>query len=303
MHKSKIVNEISIPSVERDERIGSVFNHLFRIISQTEAAESDEVIWDFTHSDFLHPFFLAPLSIYKQNSFKTITCKGKSPIIDSYHRIIAFDSTLHVDERFSDRSLEVYTRKTYTPICSFPANNVKVSDRLEQIVQRIIRAQTHYGTALQAPLSYLLSEIVCNINQHSRARDGYIFCQYLKKERALCLCIADNGNNVFGSYIRTRTMLDRVTDEAIALQYANNGYSTKGLPERGYGLRTSRDMLVNGLGGDYFMLSGSAFYRHTRSSEGAVLLPSTIVWDGTIVLLRIPIDVPQGFSLYNYLEY
>lgn len=296
------MNQIPIPSIKQDERIGSVFNHLFRIISQTEAAPSDEVIWDFTHSDFLHPFFLAPLSIYKQNSIKTITCTGKSHIIDSYHRIIAFDHTLRIDNRFSDKSLEVYTRKTYTPICSFPANDVRVADRLEQVVQQIIQAQTHYSPSLQAPLSYLLSELVCNINQHSRARQGYIFCQYLKQERALCLCIADNGNNVFGSYIRTRTMLDRVTDEAIALQYANNGYSTKGLPERGYGLRTSRSMLVNGLHGAYFMLSGSAFYRHTPTSEGAVLLPPTIVWDGTIVLLRIPIDVPQAFSLYNYLE-
>lgn len=297
------MNRIPIPSVDRDERIGSVFNHLFRIISQTEATPSDTVEWDFTQAQFLHPFFLAPLSIYKQNSFKTITLTGKSHAIDSYHRIIAFDTTLRVDERFSDKSLQVYAHKTYTPICSFPANNVRVSDRLEQVVQSIIQAQTHYPHELQAPLSYLLSEIVCNINQHSRARDGYIFCQYLSTERALCLCIADNGYNVFGSYIRTRTMLDRVTDEAIALQYANNGYSTKGIPERGYGLRTSRTMLVDGLHGDYFMLSGSAFYRHTPSSEGAVLLPPTIVWNGTIVLLRIPIDVPQDFSLYDYLEY
>lgn len=296
-----MAHKIYIPSISRDERIGSVFNHLFRIISDTEVNEDYDIEWDFKNTSFLHPFFLAPLSIYKQNCPKNIICINKNETISSYHSIISFDNTLFVDDNFS-KDLSFYDGKTYTPICSFPASNFDVSDKLEQVVQNIIKAQTNYGRELQSPLSYILSEIVCNINQHSRAKNGYIFCQYLRKERTLNLCIADNGDNIFGSYVRTRTLLDKVTDEAIALQYANNGYSTKGLPERGYGLKTSRDMLVNGLGGAYFMLSGSAFYRHMRDSEGAVLLPQSIVWNGTIVLLRIPIDVPTDFNFYNYLE-
>lgn len=298
-----MMTTIQIPSVNHDDRIGSVFNQLFSIINATELSESDVVEWDFSETDFLHPFFIGPLSIYKQSCFKKIKCCNKNTIVSSYHRAISFDATYHISGHLQDDAfLSYYRGKTYTPIFSFPANDVAISDKLEQIVQSIIRSQTHYGPSLQAPLSYILSELVCNIHQHSRARQGYIYCQYLKAEHTINLCIADDGYGILGSYIRTRTHLNEVVNDAIALQYANNGYSTKGLPERGFGLRTSRSVLVDGLGGAYFMLSGSAFYRHQKDGEGAVLLPPGIIWNGTIILLRIPIDIPKDFSLYPYLE-
>ena len=57
---------VPVPNVDRDERIGSVFNHLFNIIYQTEGNDSNAIIWDFSNTTFFHPFFLAPLVIYKQ---------------------------------------------------------------------------------------------------------------------------------------------------------------------------------------------------------------------------------------------
>lgn len=292
---------ISIPTIKLDERIGSVFNHLFRIINEMESVDDYDIEWDFKDTEFLHPFFLSALSIYKQNCRRNVICLNRSNAISSYHKTVSFDDTLFIDKNFR-ADLSVYNQKTYTPICSFVGSDASTSTIVQRVVQRIIKNQTNYGNSLQMPLSYLLGELVCNIQQHSRAKRGYLFCQYLKKERTLNLCIADNGGSVFYSYIWNRILLDKVTDDAKALLFANNGFSTKGLPQRGYGLRTSRHLLVNGLGGAYFMLSGSAFYRHTKDGESAVLLPKGLSWDGTIVLLRIPIDVPNGFSIYNYLE-
>lgn len=40
-------NVVVIPNVDRDERIGSVFNHLFRVIYQTEEIDDKDVVWDF----------------------------------------------------------------------------------------------------------------------------------------------------------------------------------------------------------------------------------------------------------------
>ena len=57
---------IEIPCVDRDERIGSAFNHLFSVINQTENCAEDKVKWDFKKSSFSHPFFLAPLALYKK---------------------------------------------------------------------------------------------------------------------------------------------------------------------------------------------------------------------------------------------
>lgn len=83
----------------------------------------------------------------------------------------------------------------------------------------------------------------------------------------------------------------------------NEGYSTKDLPDtenRGFGISTSKSMLVDGLKGAFFMLSGGAFHRHDSNVNVFIKLPETINWNGTIILMRIPVTVPANF---NYLKY
>lgn len=65
-------NIIEIPNVPCDDRIGSIFNHLFHLMHATESVECNKVIWDFQHVRFLHPFFLFPFSIYKNSCEKVV---------------------------------------------------------------------------------------------------------------------------------------------------------------------------------------------------------------------------------------
>lgn len=296
-------NIIQIPNVSRDERIGSAFNFLFHIINDSE--ESDDTIeWDFSGASFFHPFFLAPLAIYKHRTGKRIICKNYSAIMHNYFSAIAFDTPLFVDNISSVKDkLNLYKSKTYTPICAFPASDEKVADELQSILQSIIENQTNYANSVKMPLAYLLSEIICNINQHSCSEYGYIYAQYLKKEKCIDICIADDGITVYGSYAKNAKYLKEIGDsEAKALRMANDGFSTKGSPERGFGLNTSRRLLAKGMGGDFFMLSGSAFYRLSKDRDEVVELPKTIRWDGTIVLMRIPVTLPDNFNFYNYIQ-
>ena len=94
--------------------------------------------------------------------------------------------------------------------------------------------------------------------------------------------------------------------ERAILDAALHHISTKNLPNaenRGYGLPTSKNMLVGGMGGEFFILSGGAFHRHDRNGEVTVTLPRVINWDGTIVLLKIPISVSDEFNYLNYVEH
>jgi hypothetical protein len=59
-------------------------------------------------------------------------------------------------------------------------------------------------------------------------------------------------------------------------------------------------MLVDGLNGGFFMLSGGAFHRHDSTGSDYVSLPKMMNWGGTIVLMRIPLFVPQNFNYMNY---
>ena len=71
-----MTKNIFIPNVSRDDRIGSVFNSLFTIIRESESVEAETLNWDFKNDLFLHPFFLAPLAIYKDICNKEVRCSN-----------------------------------------------------------------------------------------------------------------------------------------------------------------------------------------------------------------------------------
>ena len=86
---------VKIPNIAEEERIGFSFNNLIKVIAETECA--DAVIWDFSDVRFLHPFFLAPLTIYKNTSDKDIKCINISLRLQSYLNSICFDRMLHFE--------------------------------------------------------------------------------------------------------------------------------------------------------------------------------------------------------------
>lgn len=295
---------INIPNVSRDERIGSAFNHLFQVINFTEECKEECLVWDFSKALFFHPFFLAPLVIYRQRSGKEIECVNIPSYLKGYFDLVCFNKPLLINEDMDlRRILSPYIQRSYLPVCQFDLCRSNV-DALQTILQKAIEKQSHADAKITTPLSYFLGELICNMNQHSQGRYGYIFSQYIKKEASIDVILADDGITVYGSYVRTGKYLDRIgNNDAEALKLANEGYSTKDLPEsenRGFGISTSKEMLVDGLKGSFFMLSGGAFHRHDLNGSAFIKLPDSIYWNGTIILMRIPVNVPTGF---NYLKY
>lgn len=71
---------------------------------------------------------------------------------------------------------------------------------------------------------------------------------------------------------------------------------------RGYGISTSKRMLVEGMKGAFFMLSGGAFHRYENGTNDYIDLAGQFYWHGTIILLRIPTKTPEGFNYIDYLE-
>lgn len=299
-----MANVITIPNVDRDERIGSAFNHLFQVIQYTEAHCSKEFCWDLKSISFMHPFFLAPLSIYKQMCEKSVTCCNKPSWLDNYLKLTCFEEPLVISDSASlCERMEKYVSKTFLPVCRFDLHKNNIDD-LQTILQDVMRKQSHSDSRITMPLSYLLGELIDNMNEHSKGKHGYIYSQYLKREGCLDLVLADDGITIFGSYMDSGKYCEEIGgDESVALKLANEGRSTKNLPDaenRGYGISSSKDLLVNGLHGSFFMLSGGAFHRYDCNGSVFVRLPNDIFWNGTIILMRIPVEVPSDFDFYKY---
>lgn len=289
----------SIPNITRDDRIGSVFNELFSVIHNTE----DRSVWNFKGTEFLHPFFIAPLAIFKDCCECTITCNGMSNKMKNYFNVIHFEKIYDASNLRNKEVLESYLTKSYIPISRFLIKNNDI-DKVQEVLQSVIQEQHSISLKMQTPISHLLSELVGNISEHSCSKYGYLYCQRIQKE--LYIVIADAGKTIYNSYIDTNKYIDVIgLDEAKALKIANDGYSTKDRPEaenRGYGISKSREMVVNGLKGGFFMLSGTAFYRHTSTGANVVNIPESFRWNGTIILLKIPIETPKDFKFYDYVE-
>lgn len=296
---------IYMPKIKQDDRIGSVFNDLFDIISLCDC--EDEIIFDFKGRTFFHPFFIAPLSIYCD----TFECRTRNINLigglQTYLDTVFFESPRIIRSASDvENIIRTYGGKTYTPICKFLTDSAD-RDLIESRIQDLIEIQTKASGQAKVPLSYLFSELITNIVEHSQSKYGYIYSQYLSTEGCVDICIADNGITILGSYVRTNKYIDDIQgNPAAALRLAVGGYSTKNLPgaeNRGYGISSSIKMLVEGLKGSIFILSGGAFYRHDKNGMTIVRLPENIEWNGTIILLRIPIkNLPADFNCYKYVE-
>ena len=89
-----------------------------------------------------------------------------------------------------------------------------------------------------------------------------------------------------------------------AIQAANRGISTKNLPDaenRGYGIITSKKMLVDGLGGNFIMMSGNALHLYNSEHIKFIEMPKDIRWNGTIIAFRVPY-INKEFQYINYIE-
>lgn len=299
-------NIVKIPRADREERIGSVFNYLYKVIGEMSSCDGD-VVWDFEGTRFFHPFFIAPLSIYRmrESEKRNIRCVNMEGLLLPYLNLIKFEEMLTLTDRIElQDALLKYQRKTYLPVCRFDLANKDV-DIMQSIMQGTIEKQKDLDVKLKTPISYLFGELICNMQQHSKSKYGYMFSQYLSQKRSLYICLADTGITLYGNYVNSMKY-DKDLDEteSSALRLAVTGKSTKnkqGLITRGFGISTNIDMIANGLKGGFFIMSGTAFYRNECGSEAYVDLPEPIQWGGTIILVRIPTDVPADFDYLKYM--
>lgn len=167
------------------------------------------------------------------------------------------------------------------------------------------RIQTlHACPHLKSALSYFISELVCNVEQHAGVDVGYGLSMYDADRNSLIIGIADGGLSIYGSYIKSQKYLNEIGDsDAQALYLAQNGYSTKNRPDaenRGYGISSNSKMIVDGLGGAFAILSGNALFYHTSEGKRIYDLPDVVVWPGTLVLAEIPVE-EREFNIYNYI--
>ncbi|WP_016777415.1 ATP-binding protein [Anaerophaga thermohalophila] len=202
-----------------------------------------------------------------------------------------------------EQLLDAYKCKSYLPLIRF--STLKNDDATQTRNNVISHANLMIGSITGMPanyksaISYLLSEISDNIVDHSRAEYGWISFQYYPQKGYLDLCIADAGIGLLQSYKKYRGEKDysHIENHLEAVEYVIKGESTKDQHERGYGVHTSREILLKGLKGKFVMFSGNGLMIDYN------LLDFQCHYDGTLVMFRIPCgNYDDNFGIYSFVE-
>ena len=190
-------------------------------------------------------------------------------------------------------------------IC-FALDDESTANVINQLKAQLSESCPALLKSLNMPLTYLFDELICNIQQHAQTEKGYAYLMYNKGADAIEILIADYGITIYGSYVAAQKHLDKLGDsDAEALNLAQNGYSVKNLPEtenRGYGISSNIKMVVDGLHGEFAALSGNALLLQVANNRKILALPPEIDFKGTMIMVRIPAQVPNGFNIYDYMS-
>lgn len=189
-------------------------------------------------------------------------------------------------------------------VCAFLLQNKDTNKIIEQIENAVCNSEEL--RPMKQIVSYFLDEMVCNMQQHSKSEKGFAFAKYNTDLRTIDLCLADKGITIYGSFIEKQLYLDLIgNSDAQALSLAKDGYSTKNLPNaenRGYGISSNAKLIVEGLGGVFSIMSGNALLLYDKTTINIFELPESIEWSGTLVIARIPVDIPESFNFYKYIS-
>jgi anti-sigma regulatory factor (Ser/Thr protein kinase) len=273
-------------------------------MAEADSSEDTDLTIDFSNTKFVSPLFVLSLLVYLSGCGKRVSIIN----INDYLLTIGMQNfgvradLMRITQFIA--FLERFSKKTYIPIIAFPAdsNNDK-KEAISSVVENKIINQSNIASNVAQGIKYMIAEILDNITEHSESPIGYIFAQAYPQKGYLDICIADQGIGLLGSYKKVPN--NEIIDDMEAMKAANRRISSKNRPEaesRGYGIWTSKRMLVEGLGGQYLMVSGNSFYHKGINLDRFISLPEGLRWNGTLVALRIPTNLNSSFKYYYYTE-
>jgi anti-sigma regulatory factor (Ser/Thr protein kinase) len=287
----------------KDDRLIDGLTPVVWIMDQMEKSVDQEVTIDFSDTRFISPVFALSFIVYLTRCGKQIAFTNVS---DYLERIGLGNGGIKPDTMRQTEflaELEKYTSKTYIPIIDFAAGrNSDAKEVVSSIVENMIIQQLNIQSNVANGFKYMIDETLDNITEHSESDRGYIFAQAYPTKGFLDVCIADRGVSLLGSYEKLPD--NEILSDMEAIKAANRGLSSKNLPDaenRGFGIRTSKQMLIHGLGGQYLMISGSSLYLKSCNLDTFYSMPHGLRWNGTIVALRIPYH-SSSFNYINYIE-
>ncbi len=142
-----------------------------------------------------------------------------------------------------------------------------------------------------------------DLEEHSEAKNVYLFAQYWSKSNTCEVCILDDGQGVFKSLKKAGRSVKNSEDALRKI--LGTGLSAKtdfGDSKRATGIKNTRAALTNKeINGEFLIMSGDSIFLDSANHGEKFVKLTKYYWNGTIVVLRLIRPVSQ-FNLYNYVK-
>ena len=246
------------------------------------ASPRESLFFDFSQINWTCPLLMLPIASYI-NSTKSDFISGDNSNVKSYLSAISFPKGI---DSISEFEQQIQKFKSYIPISVLKKEKYEEREKLQGLFESMIYKILEVGEiqGIRNAIFYPVLELAGNIFEHSKTVKGFIFGQYFPKKNYLDICIVDQGRGLASAYLEEKDL--KLSDDA-ALEEVMKGHSTKPDKERGYGVRTSKRVVCEGLGGEFLLLSGSAALISAKSKEKIMSLPN-FYWQGVVIAYRIP---------------
>lgn len=280
------MKNIIIRQPKSDSLIGQL-KTVYQIFSQIK--QKEKVNFDLTNLAWVYPLLILTISAYIHDT-------GSKYILPADEDVLSYLNTVYFPKGIS--SVSVFKRGlNYIPISLLKREDRVQRERLESLFSMMVYKSLKAIPGTQNAVYYPITELVTNIFEHSKEDRGWIFAQFYPKKNFLDLCIIDRGRGLAKSYLEERAL--KVSDlEAIKL--AMRGRSVKPDTERGYGIRTSKRVICEGLNGSLVLVSGNAGLVSKGKREKLVRFP-LFNWQGVVISYRIP-QPKESIDITPYLE-
>lgn len=165
-------------------------------------------------------------------------------------------------------------------------------------IRELLRKQfSEYPFGVLNAVQYPVDELINNVDEHSEYEYSALLAQHFPNKECLDICIADDGISIPGRY--EADGIDFSSDEEAIRMAMSDGVSTSddGSRHRGYGLRTTTDMICEGLNGEVLLASRGETMR--RTNRGPFRSGHDLEWDGTVFAARLHLPSDR----FDYMKY
>jgi hypothetical protein len=251
-----------------------------------EYVDRGPVILDFSQIEWIGTAQLTPIACLINHLRK----EGHDVQIELPHHTGTVAWFNQID--FPEGSVSPDDQTNHLPLCRIPSRSGRspidfAGDRIRELLKRQLDLPIN-------PVFYTIVEIINNVEEHSNCDNGYLMVQNYPKKERVDICIVDDGISIPGSYERHE--IDFSDDLDAVHKAMEEGISTKS-DNRGYGLRTTTNLVCDGLKGEVILSSRDGFYSRGKNREES----REYHWDGTVFIAQIHPPDP-GFHYTNYIE-